>query len=189
MDERGNAGQPSRRPKKPKGRPPGSVALTPKIAETIINCIRAGIFDFVAAEMAGISDRTFRDWMSRGAGTHPTRPSTRKLRVFYEAVRQAKAQARAALEARVYQENPTVWLTRAARSKVDRDGWTDHPPDPMEARFGDLSAYSDQELDEELERLMQGMYSEELGDWPVVPPCSHPRCRCPFHKKPRKRHG
>jgi hypothetical protein len=32
------------------------------------------------------------------------------------------------------------------------------------------------------------MYLEEGDDYqpPAVPPCSHPRCRCPFHKKNRR---
>ncbi len=34
----------------------------------------------MAAEAAGISPRTFRDWMARGEGTHPERAPTPKLR-------------------------------------------------------------------------------------------------------------
>jgi hypothetical protein len=58
--------QPRRR-----GRPPGSESLTTERYETILSYIRGGAFDYVAAEMAGISARTFRDWIARGEDTHP----------------------------------------------------------------------------------------------------------------------
>src|SRR5438093_1561258 len=59
-----------------RGRPKGSVSLNKQMAESILQFIRAGGFDHVAAEAAGISDRTFRDWMARGEGRHPTRSSS-----------------------------------------------------------------------------------------------------------------
>ncbi len=110
------------------GRPPGSVSLTNEIAETIINYIQAGAFAYVAAEAAGISERTFHDWMARGEDRHFARKPTPKLRRFAKAVRTAQAQARLAAEATVYNKNPEYWLSHAARSRPGREGWTDPGP-------------------------------------------------------------
>src|SRR5947209_4968597 len=85
------------------GRPLGSVTLTEQIVDTIVSYVRAGAFDHVAAEAAGISARTFRDWMARGEG-RGSRASSRKLRAFAERVREAQAEARAGAEIRVFQE-------------------------------------------------------------------------------------
>src|SRR6185503_18217756 len=105
----------------------------------IVGLIRAGAFDYVAAEAAGFSARTFREWVERGEGTHPTRKATPKLRKFAEEVRRAKAQARALAETTVYREKPERWLARAAPTKPDREGWTNAPKpseevDPLEPR-------------------------------------------------------
>src|SRR5438034_157661 len=112
--------QPKRR-----GRPPGSVSLTPEIERTILAYILSGAFDHAAAEAAGISVRTFREWMARGEGTHPTRPSTPKLKRFAKAVRQAKAETRAATEIELRRTSPAQWLKYVARSTYDREGWTE----------------------------------------------------------------
>jgi len=128
-----NQPEPGARPASPRrGRPPGSVSLTEEIARTIIEYIRAGTFAEVAAELAGISARTFRDWMARGEGRHSTRPATSKLRRFATDVRRAQAEARAAAEIRVHQKNPEHWLRNAARSTAEREGWTTPPPGPDE---------------------------------------------------------
>jgi hypothetical protein len=105
------------------------VALTEEIARRILSYIRAGVFDYVAAEAAGVSDRTFYDWIARGEGRHPSRPPTSRLRAFARDVRTAKAEARVFAEIRVHEKRPEYWLTHAARSKPEREGWTEPPPD------------------------------------------------------------
>src|SRR5438128_12005230 len=123
-------------PRRP-GRPLGSISLTPETQETILAFIRAGCFDHVAAEAAGISARTLYDWIARGEGRHPSRRPTAKLRDFAQAVRRAKAEARAGAEIRVYKDNPRYWLAHAARTKPDREGWTDpHGPPGEDAPRG-----------------------------------------------------
>lgn len=107
------------------GRPPGSVALTPEIQDVIVSYIAAGAFPHAAAQAAGISPRTFFDWMARGRDEHPTRTATPKLRAFARKVDEARAQARIAAEIRVYREHPKHWLKHAARSRPDSDGWTE----------------------------------------------------------------
>src|SRR4051794_3995160 len=76
-----------------RGRPAG-VRLTPEITEQIAAYIRRGIFPHVAAEGQGVPPRTFREWIARGEGRHPTRASTPETEALAEAVRKAKAEAR-----------------------------------------------------------------------------------------------
>ncbi|HEX9204146.1 MAG TPA: hypothetical protein VF964_09300 [Vicinamibacteria bacterium] len=118
---------------RPRGRPPGSLSLDEETSQTILAYIRAGAFDHVAAEAAGVPARTFYDWMTRGEGRHPSRPPTRQLRAFAQAVRTARAEARVAAEVRVHRERPAYWLAHAARSKPDREGWTDPPVSEQES--------------------------------------------------------
>ena len=40
--------------------------LTPDVHHTIVERIRNGAFDHVAAESAGVHESTFRRWMERG---------------------------------------------------------------------------------------------------------------------------
>ena len=162
------------------GRPLGSVKLTEQIVDTIVSYVRAGAFDHVAAEAAGISARTFRDWMARGEG-RGSRASTRKLRAFAERVREAQAEARAGAEIRVFQERPALWLRRAGRTEPDRDGWSE--PRPTEPDPG-ASRFDDERLQWELIRF----FALDIWDGSTrVPRCSHPRCRCRFHRKDPER--
>src|SRR2546428_3985173 len=124
--EKATTGPPSQQATgRPRGRPPGSVALTNEVEGTVINFIRAGAFDYVAAQAAGISARTFREWIQRGEGRHPTKRPTARLRRFAERVAQAKAEARLDAEVLVHRDSPMYWLTRAARSKPDKEGWSE----------------------------------------------------------------
>src|SRR5437870_5061513 len=81
-----------------RGRPVGSIKLTSEDEAKILTFIEAGAADYIAAEAAGIDQRTFRDYMQRGTGTHPTRSSTPRLARLAKAVMEAKARARAARE-------------------------------------------------------------------------------------------
>jgi hypothetical protein len=162
------------------GRPPGSVKLTDQIVDTIVSYVRAGAFDHMAAEAAGISARTFRDWMARGEG-RGSRGSTRKLRAFAERVREAQAEARAGAEIRVFQERPALWLRRAGRTELDRDGWSEPrhtEPDPATNRFDD--EYFRWEL---IRWFALDIWIGTMR----VPRCSHPRCRCQYHRKDPER--
>jgi hypothetical protein len=163
-----------------RGRPPGSITLTKDIQATIVDCIRAGAFDHVAAETAGVAPRTFRDWMARGEGRSTDKACTPQLRRFAEAVNRARAEARLAAEIRVYREDPKYWLSKVARTKPDREGWTD-PKLDLAGSHGEEPVASE-DLDAELARMLLDLLAS--GDI-VVPRCSHPRCRCPFHRTRR----
>jgi len=155
------------------------VGLTTDVADTIVSYIRAGAFDFVAAEAAGISERTFRDWMARGEGRGP-RAGTPELRAFAAKVRQARAEARIGAETRVFRDRPTYWLARVARTKTEREGWDE----PGRSGMGidavvAPSNMSDEKLQEEIIRF----YSMDIESRRLrVPPCSRPRCRCEYHR-------
>jgi hypothetical protein len=114
------------------GRPIGSISLTREIWDNIVLRIRAGAYDHVAAEASGVPARTFREWIERGEGRHPTRPPTPRLRAFAQDVARARADARVMAEIRAYREDNRFWLTHVARSQPDHDGWTE-PPAPAEA--------------------------------------------------------
>lgn len=182
-----NDPDPDPSPPRRRGRPVGSVTLTPDIQATIVTYVRAGAFDSAAAEAAGIPERTFRDWMARGE-SRSDRASTPKLRAFARAVRRAKAEARAAAEVRVYRERPTYWLPRAARTTREREGWTDPAKGQAaeaESTHTALARLTDEELGEALGRVLRvGLQSGNL----IIPRCPHPRCRCPWHK-PRPPRG
>lgn len=160
---------------KRRGRPAGSVSLTREREEKILGLIRNGVFDHVAAEACGVSPRTLREWVARGEG-RSSRPTTSKLRAFAKAYRKAKAEARALAEARAYQDHLTFWLTHAARSTEDREGWTDLPG---------ASGNGEPTLSpEELKDLITGVRNDQLYSDPnaLVPECLNRRCRCSFHR-------
>jgi len=170
-----------------RGRPRGSVSLTKERRDKIVAYIRAGAFDYVAAEAVGISARTFRDWMARGEG-RGARASTPKLRAFAEEVREARAQARIAAEVRVHRDQPTYWLAHAARTRAEREGWT------VEARAAagadpigspELKGVSLEDLEREVDRLA---YLGVLDGSFSSPPCSRPRCGCEHHGVWRERY-
>jgi hypothetical protein len=161
-----------------RGRPEGGAGPTEEQARTITAYIRGGAFEHAAAQAAGVSARTFREWMARGEGRHPKRRSTPPLRAFARQVNRAKAEARVGAEVRVYQNDPKYWLPRAARSTAELEGWTELIRDGAPAD----ASWREEDLDGELARML----GELLAAGTIaIPRCSHPRCRCPYHRKIR----
>jgi hypothetical protein len=165
------------------GRPRGSVSLTADLEEKILSYIRAGGLPHVAAEAAGVNPRTFRDWMARGEGRHPTRPSTPRLRRFAKAVNEAVGQTRLIAEARMFKDHPGQWLKTAARTRGDFEGWSDPEREggtgSAELSSSALSRFTDEELDNELRKL--ALLSAQDGTFDS-PPCPDPKCPCFFHE-------
>jgi hypothetical protein len=56
-------GKPGRAGGRPLGRP---TKLTPELAQKIANYIRAGNYDYIAAQACGVCRDTFMDWKNRG---------------------------------------------------------------------------------------------------------------------------
>jgi len=157
-----------------KGRPDGSIKLTETIEDTIVTYIEAGAADYIAAEAAGISARTFRDYVSRGTGEHRSRSCTPRLARFSQRVMEAKARARAAREIQAAEHHVPFWLTHMARSKPGREGWTSPVDEAGDGEDG-AAAYvpSPEEAAETLRALIDaGVLSTT---------CSDPDCHCPSH--------
>ena len=87
--------------------------------EVVVEQIRLGAFDWVAAEAAGIGQRTFYEWLERG------RRGEAKYAAFEAAVRRARAEARQGAEQWVRQHNPLAWLRLGpGRERRGKPGWT-----------------------------------------------------------------
>ena len=86
----------------------------------IVNAIRAGAYDWVAAQAAGIARSTFYDWMARG------RVGERPFSDFSDKVARARAEARRKREIEVARTNPLAWLRYGpGRERPGEPGWTD----------------------------------------------------------------
>lgn len=94
--------------------------LTPERRDKIVQVIRTGSYQQIAAAAAGISTTTFYRWMERGADPNETDP---RYAEFRDAVETAKAEAEAALVATIRAAAPTNWQAAAwilERTRPDR---------------------------------------------------------------------
>jgi hypothetical protein len=98
--------------------------LSKELLEKICSFIRAGTYDYVAAEACGVSRRTFFNWLERGEGRSERRQSPLHVH-FVRAVRQAQAECRAAAEVTVKKIDPKWWLARMHRDRSGEPGWSD----------------------------------------------------------------
>jgi hypothetical protein len=100
------------------GRP---ILLTPERHKAIVAAIRAGAFDWIAAEANGIDRETFKLWMRTGA-----RNKREPYLTFVRNVRAARAQARLAAEIEVRKDQPFSWLRFGpGRERDGEAGWTE----------------------------------------------------------------
>lgn len=138
------------------GRP---TVLDGQVFGKLLESLRGGAFDWVAAEGAGISRSTFYRWMARGD------QGDGSYVVFAREVRQAKAQARMRAEGRVLEQNPLSWLRLGpGRERRGEPGWTgeakaqvDTPPEERAAEAGSTLA-------DELEQMLQDLEDEEQDE-------------------------
>jgi hypothetical protein len=87
--------------------------LTPEVKERIVKAVRAGNYPEVAAQSAGISKATYYRWMSVGE-----KAVSGIQREFYEAVRDAEADAEVEVVARILKAVPEEW--RAGLALLER---------------------------------------------------------------------
>jgi hypothetical protein len=100
------------------GRP---ILLTPERHKAIVAAIRAGAFDWIAAEANGIDRETFKLWMRTG-----TRTKREPYLSFVRDVRTARAQARLSAEIEVRKDQPFAWLRFGpGRERDGEAGWTE----------------------------------------------------------------
>lgn len=91
--------------------------LTPEVQKEIVDAIREGCFNHVAAEAAGITYTTFKAWM---ASEDP------RFSAFQAEVTQARAAARREAEREVFKGERLAWLKMGpGRATAERDGWND----------------------------------------------------------------
>jgi hypothetical protein len=101
----------------PGPRPP----LTPQLIQDLVERIKAGAFEQVAAESLGVPFALYQDWLARG-GRPRARPPYREL---FAAVRQARAHARLMAEMDLRSSAPKVWLLHGpGRETTDAPGWS-----------------------------------------------------------------
>ena len=87
----------------------------------IVAAIRAGSFDWVAAEANGITRETLRLWLRKGA-----RDKRKPYVAFSDDVRAARAQARLSAEIEVRRDQPFNWLRFGpGRERDGEAGWTE----------------------------------------------------------------
>lgn len=73
--------------------------LTPEISTGIVTLIQYGVHPSVAAGAFGVDRATFYEWMARGEGRDPVRPSVPEYVAFADDVRRAEHEAESALVA------------------------------------------------------------------------------------------
>ncbi len=101
-----------------RGRP---TRYSPETHRAIVAAVRAGSFDWIAAEASGISKATLKRWMRLGETTR-----REPYRTFATDVRQARAQARLSAELEVRRNEPFAWLRFGpGRERPDEPGWTE----------------------------------------------------------------
>ena len=111
----------------PKHRVGRRCLLTPELQDKICALIRAGAWDYVAAEANGVSRDTFHDWMSRGRGTSERKSRTLFVQ-FARAVDKSHAEGRALAEAQAKKIDPKWWLARKFPE------WSDHTEEEKASR-------------------------------------------------------
>jgi len=95
--------------------------LTPESHKAIVAAIRAGAYDWIAAEANGIDRETFKLWMRTG-----TRTKREPYLSFVRDVRTARAQARLSAEIEVRKDAPFSWLRFGpGRERDGEAGWTE----------------------------------------------------------------
>ncbi len=95
--------------------------LTRDLIDEIVQYIRGGAYAWIAAAAVGIHISTFHRWMKRGE------EATRGIyREFFDAVYQARAQARVVAEIEVRRDSPEKWLRWGpGRERKGEPGWTE----------------------------------------------------------------
>lgn len=100
---------------------PRPTLLTPERHKAIVAAIRAGSFDWIAAEANGIDRQTLKLWMRTGI-----RKKREPYLSFVKDVKTARAQARLSAEIEVRKDQPFNWLRFGpGREREGEAGWTE----------------------------------------------------------------
>ena len=116
--------------------------LTPKLIRDLVERIKAGAYEEVAAESLGVPIERYKGWLERGQDAR-ARGIYRQL---FEAVRQARAHARFMAEMDLRTKAPKVWLLNGpGRETRDLPGWT-APAKPRPDRDRELNVFEHPEI-------------------------------------------
>ena len=149
-------------PRKRRGRPVGSVSLTPEKADAMVEFVRGGATYSEAAALVGYTPRTVLEWIARGLG-NSSRSSTPKLAEFARRMEQAKAEARVTAKVDLKGKSPGAWIRLADEEEAEQVPTAVGP--------------------EELLELFLQLFPHLVEDPSfVVPRCSNRRCRCELHR-------
>ena len=110
--------------------------LTPELQNNICAYVRAGAYDYAAAEACGIGRRTFFEWLERGE-RQSKRGRVLAYVQFAVAIRRAQAEARVSAEVTVKKIDPKWWLSRMHRERPDAPGWNDAQAVELTGKDGD----------------------------------------------------
>lgn len=145
--------------------------LTPELQGRIASFVRAGGYPHVAAEAAGVSSRTFRNWLRRGsrAGAKPP------YRGFVADLRQAAAQARLRAEVGIIDKRPLDWLKCGPGKETPRrPGWSAAPKAQVAVRARDTNALADPSFQRIGAQLLDALkpfpearaaLADQMGQW------------------------
>ncbi len=141
-----------------KGRKTGgrTTKLTPEVQEKIVSAIRAGNYANVAAEYAGIGERTFYRWLQQGSEEEQGIYGQ-----FRQAVKTAERESEVRAVAIIQKHMDDNWqaaMTYLERKHPSRWGRRDRLKieiDPREA-LADMLALSDEDLDAAIDSAAQG---------------------------------
>lgn len=132
--------------------------LTPEVTEKVLVALRAGNWRQVAAEYAGISSRTFRDWMAAGA-TEPKSPEGEFRRQVVEAEKSAEMRMVAlVMKAAVGDaKHAEWWLERKANRRWGRK-------DRLETSESKETKEIRAMTDEQLRAALQDEWRRRMGE-------------------------
>ena len=82
--------------------------LTPAVQKNICDAIRQGVYDYVAAQAAGIGQRTFYRWMEEGE-----KATSSVKRQFWQAIKRAEAERETRLLEIINDHAPKSWQAAA----------------------------------------------------------------------------
>ena len=102
----------------PRGRRP--LILDGAVRRQVLDSVRLGAYLWVAANAAGITERTLMYWLQKG------REGIEPYVQFFQEIEQSLAFARLSAETRVQRDNPLAWLrVGPGRERPGRPGWTE----------------------------------------------------------------
>jgi hypothetical protein len=147
---------------------PRPTKLTMERQIAIVEWIRKGAFNHIAAEANSITSRTFDNWMRRGRNAMlelekengSIRAREYRYLAFFLSVRKAHAECRAEAEHQVLMTDPRTWLRAGpGRPKPDLEGW-------MEPRRVEITGKDGEPVKVEhvLADALQELEHEELAE-------------------------